>query len=193
MEPRDRLDDPPERWIVDHRVVSGPLPGDELGRQVGHEDRHALAVGCGAEIGDRRSRQPCHDLGRASREPALAQVVVAGRAGDPVDGQRGPLQHEVPADRVNEAGEGGTGPAVSRERVLGAQLQAVLREQLQQGSIAPADGHRVSRAPGRRRCHPGHRRGTRRANRGSSGSGRRRAARPTRRSPRRGSRRPGCR
>ena len=60
MEPRDRLDDPPERRIVDHRVVSGPLPGDELGRQVGHEDRHAVAVGCGAEVGDRRAWQPRH-------------------------------------------------------------------------------------------------------------------------------------
>ncbi len=193
MEPRDRLDHPPERRIVDHRVVSGPLPGDELGRQIGHEDRHAVAVRCGAEVGDRRARQPRHGLARAGREPALAQVVVARRAGDPVLGERGPLQHVVPADRVDEAGEGGTGPAVGRERVLGAQLEAVLGQQLQQGSIAPADHHRVSRAPGRRRCRPGRRRGTRRANRGSSGSGPRPAARPTRRSPRRGSRRPGCR
>ena len=99
VEPRDRLDDPPERRIVDHRVVPGPLPGDELGRQVGHEDRHALAVGRGAEVGDRRARQPGHDLGRAGREPALTQVVVARRAGDPVLGERGPLQDVVPAAR----------------------------------------------------------------------------------------------
>ncbi len=54
----------------------------------------------------------------------------------------------MPADWIDEAGERGAGPAVGREGVLGAELEAVLGQQVEEGPIAPAPRHGVQQGAG---------------------------------------------
>ncbi len=151
VDPGQRLDDPLERRLVDGRVVARALPGDELVGQVGHEDGgHALAV-ARRHRGTRSTRWPRRSTPSASRPRPASQasrrVAIAGRPGDPVAVERGPLQDEAPAVGMLEAGERGAGPAVGREVALDGELQPGAGQQVRQRAVPPV-AHRAQQGAG---------------------------------------------
>ncbi len=82
-----RADDPGKRRAVDRRVVTRPLPGDQLVGEVRHQDGHAVAVGGRAEVRHHRAGHPREGALGQRGEPALAEL---GRRGSLARSSRSP-------------------------------------------------------------------------------------------------------
>ena len=145
MEPGRGLEDPVELLVSEPRRMAGTVPGDELGRQVGHQDRGRVAVLGGSQV---RRPERLDETEPARGDEALAERVVARVASDPV-GRPGRALEDEPLVVALEAGERRARPAVVRERALGQAVEEVLGEQLGQPPARPRraviDGGRVGR------------------------------------------------
>ena len=202
VEARDRIDDAVQRRRADERHRRRPGPGDQLVRQVGHEDHDVVAVGGGPEIRrDERLDEPQAVVG----DEALAHGDVACRAHDPIAG-RDALQDEAFGTTLQQA-DGRAGPVGVRQTCRGDVPQPVGLEELTQrarrldprtvwrsGAVGVGD-HRPMIRGGSAQCVPMHARITRRrtATRRAASSGRRPAARRRRRPVPRSRTGPRCR
>ena len=122
------------RTISSVVVVDDLLPGDQLARQIGHQDRDRVAVRTGPEIGrDQRLDEP-H---LATRHDSFAKGDIARGADDPVPRCRGPLQDE-PFVAAGDRRQARAGPTVIGEVLLGQPAEPELLEELAERPRSPA-------------------------------------------------------
>ena len=145
VEPGGRIQDPIECCDRDPRLVLRSFPGDELGRQVRHQDRDALAIRSRPEIG---GDERFDEVQAAVGDEPFAQRDVVRRPDDPVHRRRRSLEDEALPSTLQD-GQGRAGPAVVGKRRLGDPGEPVGREQLAERVRAsgPQQGAGTSSAP----------------------------------------------
>ena len=121
------------------------FPGDELGRQVRHQDRDALAIRGRPEVG---SHERFDEVQAAVGHEPFAQRDVVRRPDDPVHRRRRPLEDEAIPSTLQD-GQGRARPAVVGEWRFGDPGEPVGCEQLAEGVRAsgPQHGAGTSSAP----------------------------------------------